>query len=62
MTEAPAQLATPKARRWRRRLIKGGLIALGIIVVFRLALLILLPVVIGRTARALGYQCEYQRL
>ncbi|MBX3377810.1 MAG: DUF748 domain-containing protein [Phycisphaeraceae bacterium] len=54
--------AGAKKSRWRRRLIRLGVIALVAVLVFRLTLLILLPTAISRTARAMGLDCQYQRM
>jgi hypothetical protein len=61
--DAKPQAAAPKTRgKWRRRFVRTLLALVALALVFRLALAILLPTVIHKTARQLGFDLSYRRL
>ncbi|HZN64609.1 MAG TPA: DUF748 domain-containing protein, partial [Tepidisphaeraceae bacterium] len=56
---------TPSKRprgKWRRRLVRGLLAAIALALAFRVALAILLPTVLHKTARQFGFDLNYRRL
>ncbi len=58
----PSGIPAPKRRKWRRRLIIGGVVVLGVVVVGRLSVSILLPPVLRKVAAQYGLNAEYDRL
>src|SRR4051812_38116250 len=61
--EKPAKAkAAPNRGKWRRRLGRTIITLFVLVVLFRVALAVLLPTVIHKTARQLGFDAEYRRL